>query len=168
MERIVQNGQLRTHRQLRGWSQDDLVRELVGLGIELGERQLGVSASLISRWEHGVTQPRPPSPKLLCQLFNATAEELGLVSPAPATGLLGQAAGGSSHVPSAGVWVDSLRRLVGIRSRSAIAPRPLGWPTSTAATRLPSTERSPDGFLRSWSRWTPWWLKAPRLAGGTR
>ena len=79
----MQDGQLRTHRQLRGWSQDDLVRELVGLGIELGERQLGVSASLISRWENGVTQPRAPYPKLLCQLFNATAEELGLVSPAP-------------------------------------------------------------------------------------
>jgi transcriptional regulator with XRE-family HTH domain len=100
----VQDGQLRTHRQLRGWSQDDLVRELVGLGIELGERQLGVSASLISRWEHGVTQPRAPYPKLLCQLFNAPAEELGLVSPAPSrtasTELLGQAAGGLSHVPS--------------------------------------------------------------------
>ena len=42
----MQNRQLREKRQLRGWSQDDLVRELVGLGIELGERQLGVSASL--------------------------------------------------------------------------------------------------------------------------
>ena len=79
----MQNRQLREKRQLRGWSQDDLVRELVGLGIELGERQLGVSASLISRWEHGVTQPRPPYPKLLCRLFNATAEELGPVSPSP-------------------------------------------------------------------------------------
>ena len=99
----MQDGQLRTHRQLRGWSQDDLVRELVGLGIELGERQLGVSASLISRWEHGVTQPRAPYPKLLCQLFNATAEELGLVSPAPSTEPPGQAAGGLSHVPSGDV-----------------------------------------------------------------
>src|SRR5882757_9252198 len=107
MERIVQNGQLRTHRQLRGWSQDDLVRELVDLGIELGERQLGVSASLISRWEHGVTQPRPPYPKLLCRLFNATAEELGLVSSSPSrtasTELLGQVAGGLSRVPSGDV-----------------------------------------------------------------
>jgi transcriptional regulator with XRE-family HTH domain len=79
----VQNGQLRTHRQLRGWSQQDLVRELVGLGIELGERQLGVNCSLISRWEHGLTQPRAPYPKLLCRLFNATAEELGLTVPSP-------------------------------------------------------------------------------------
>jgi hypothetical protein len=28
-----------------------LVRELVALGIELGEKQLGVTRSLISRWE---------------------------------------------------------------------------------------------------------------------
>ncbi len=98
----MQNGQLRKKRQLRGWSQDDLVRELVDIGIELGERQLGVSASLISRWEHGVTQPRPPYPKLLCRLFNATAEELGLVGPSPSTEPLGQA-GALSHVPSGNV-----------------------------------------------------------------
>ena len=68
----MKNEQLRAKRRLRGWSQDDLVRELVDLGIELGERQLGVSASQISPWEHGVTQPRAPYPKLLCQLFNAS------------------------------------------------------------------------------------------------
>ena len=66
---------------LRGWSQEDLVRELVALGIELGERRLGVTRGLISRWECGVTHPRAPYPKLLCLLFNATAEELGLVGP---------------------------------------------------------------------------------------
>jgi transcriptional regulator with XRE-family HTH domain len=77
----VQNGQLRAQRKLRGWSQEDLVRELVALGIELGERQLGVSRSLISRWECGVTHPRAPYPKLLCRVFNASAEKLGLVPP---------------------------------------------------------------------------------------
>ena len=123
----MQDGQLRTHRQLRGWSQDDLVRELVGLGIELGERQLGVSASLISRWEHGVTQPRAPYPKLLCRLFNATAEELGLVSPSPlritSTELLGQAAGGFSHVPS--VNVDEVLALLTDPRASAATVRTL-------------------------------------------
>src|SRR5439155_3577170 len=92
-ESTVQNGQLRTHRQLRGWSQDDLVRELVDLGIELGERQLGVSASLISRWEHGVTQPRPPYPKPLCQLFHATGHEVGPMS-TPSPEVPGRAPGG--------------------------------------------------------------------------
>ena len=45
----MQNGKLRAQRKLRGWSQEDLVRELVALGIELGEKQLGVTRSLISR-----------------------------------------------------------------------------------------------------------------------
>ena len=81
----MQNGQLRSQRKLRGWSQEDLVRALVALGIELGERQLGVSRSQISRWEHGVNEPRAPYPKLLCQLFNASAVELGLVPPSPST-----------------------------------------------------------------------------------
>jgi len=79
----VQNGKLRAQRKLRGWSQEDLVRELVALGIELGEKQLGVTRSLISRWECGVTHPRAPYPKLLCRVFNTTAEELGLVPPSP-------------------------------------------------------------------------------------
>ena len=79
----MQNEQLRAKRELRGWSQEDLVRELVALGIELGEKQLGVTRSLISRWECGVTHPRAPYPKLLCRVFNATAEELGLVPPSP-------------------------------------------------------------------------------------
>ena len=61
----MQNGKLRAQRKLRGWSQEDLVRELVALGIELGEKQLGVTRSLISRWECGVTHPRAPYPKLL-------------------------------------------------------------------------------------------------------
>ena len=88
----MENDQLRAQRMLRGWSQEDLVRELVALGIELGERQLGVSRGLagvsrsqISRWEHGVNEPRAPYPKLLCQLFNASAVELGLVPPSPST-----------------------------------------------------------------------------------
>ncbi len=75
----MENEQLRAKRELRGWSQEDLVRELVALGIELGERQLGVTRAQVSRWEHGINHPRAPYPKLLCQLFNATADELGLV-----------------------------------------------------------------------------------------
>ena len=81
----MQNEQLRAKRELRGWSQEDLVRELVALGIELGERQLGVTRAQVSRWEHGINHPRAPYPKLLCRVFNATAEELGLVPPSPSS-----------------------------------------------------------------------------------
>lgn len=73
------NERLRTQRTLRGWSQEDVVRGLVDLGIDTGERQLGVTRSLVSRWERGVTRPRAPYPKLLCLLFQSSAEDLGLV-----------------------------------------------------------------------------------------
>ena len=77
------NERLRAQRILREWSQEDVVRGLVRVGIELGERQLGVTRQLISRWEREGTTPRAPYPKLLCQLFGTSAEELGLVAPSP-------------------------------------------------------------------------------------
>ena len=81
--KVVANECLRAQRILRGWSQEDVVRGLVRVGIELGERQLGVTRQLISRLEREGTCPRAPYPKLLCQLFGTSAEELGLVVPSP-------------------------------------------------------------------------------------
>jgi transcriptional regulator with XRE-family HTH domain len=80
---VVANERLRTQRLARGWSQEDVVRGLVRVGIEVGERQLGVTRNLVSRWEREGTIPRAPYPKLLCLLFQASAEELGLVVPYP-------------------------------------------------------------------------------------
>jgi len=77
----VENERLRAQRKLRGWSQEDVARGLVGVGIDIGERQLGVTRHLVSRWERGITSPRAPYPKILCRLFDTTAEELGLVGP---------------------------------------------------------------------------------------
>src|SRR3989440_3521715 len=76
---VVANERLRTRRLARGWSQEDVVQGLVRVGIEVGERQLGVTRNLVSRWEREGTTPRAPYPKLLCLLFQASAEELGLV-----------------------------------------------------------------------------------------
>jgi transcriptional regulator with XRE-family HTH domain len=75
----VANERLRAQRLARGWSQEDVVRGLVRVGIEVGERQLGVTRNLVSRWEREGTIPRAPYPKLLCLLFQTSAEELGLV-----------------------------------------------------------------------------------------
>ena len=75
------NERLRAQRLARGWSQEDVVRGLVEVGIEVGERQLGITRNLVSRWEREGTRPRPPYPKLLCLLFQTSAEELGLVAP---------------------------------------------------------------------------------------
>jgi transcriptional regulator with XRE-family HTH domain len=94
----VGNERLRTQRKLRGWSQEDVVRGLVDLGIDTGERQLGVTRSLVSRWERGVTRPRPPYPKLLCLLFQASAEDLGLVSSSPCPSWPGMQANASGEM----------------------------------------------------------------------
>ena len=79
--KVVANERLRAQRLARGWSQEDVVRGLVRVGIEVGERQLGVTRNLVSRWEREGTTPRAPYPKLLCLLFQTSAEELGLVTP---------------------------------------------------------------------------------------
>src|SRR5436309_379785 len=72
---------LRAHRQSRGWSMDDVARQVAALGYELlGTRGLGVDGTMVGRWERGERKPRPPYPKLLCLLFGATAVELGLTS----------------------------------------------------------------------------------------
>jgi len=68
---------------VRGWSQEDVVRGLLRVGIEVGERQLGATRNLVSRWEREGSIPRAPYPKLLCLLFQTSAEELGLVVPRP-------------------------------------------------------------------------------------
>ena len=75
--KVVANKRLRARRLARGWSQEDVVRGLVAVGIEVGERQLGISRNQVSRWEREGTSPRAPYPKLLCLLFQASAEELG-------------------------------------------------------------------------------------------
>jgi transcriptional regulator with XRE-family HTH domain/tetratricopeptide (TPR) repeat protein len=81
--KVVANERLRAQRLAQGWSQEDVVRGLVRVGIEVGERQLGVTRNLVSRWEREGTIPRAPYPKLLCLLFQTSAEELGLVVPYP-------------------------------------------------------------------------------------
>src|SRR5438477_385475 len=85
--KVVANERLRAQRRLRGWSQEDVVRGLVRVGIEVGERQLGVTRNLVSRWEREGTTPRAPYPKLLCLLFQSSAEELGFVSPSTPSAL---------------------------------------------------------------------------------
>ncbi len=77
----IPNPRLRSHRLLRGWSQQDVADELIRIGYELGERNLGVSAKTVSSWERGENYPRPPYPKLLVRLFGVSARDLGLFHP---------------------------------------------------------------------------------------
>jgi transcriptional regulator with XRE-family HTH domain len=73
------NRQLRLQRRLRGWSQGDVATGLCRIAGDLGESDLGVDATMVGRWERGTRRPRPRYVRLLCQLFELPAEQLGLV-----------------------------------------------------------------------------------------
>ncbi len=74
----VPNERLRDHRKLRGWSQQDLVDEVLAMGHQIGENNLGLTFKQVSRWEQGWAKPRPPYTKLLVLVFGVSAQELGL------------------------------------------------------------------------------------------
>src|SRR5215218_11381373 len=76
------NERLRAQRLRRAWSLQDVVRELCDLADRLGERPLGVSPTMVYNWETGRHRPRSPYPRLLCLLYECSAEELGLWAPA--------------------------------------------------------------------------------------
>ncbi|HZU18131.1 MAG TPA: helix-turn-helix transcriptional regulator [Candidatus Dormibacteraeota bacterium] len=73
------NALLRFHRELRGWSLDDVASGLHRVASDLGEEEPGVDATTVSRWERGVRRPRPRYVRLLCRLFELPADQLGLV-----------------------------------------------------------------------------------------
>src|SRR5437588_6233560 len=85
------NKRLRLQRRLRGWSQEDVAAGLHRLAASLGDTELGVDATMISRWERGTRRPRPRYVRLLCTLFELQAEELGVVDDMESE-LLGEAA----------------------------------------------------------------------------
>ncbi|HXM55834.1 MAG TPA: helix-turn-helix transcriptional regulator [Candidatus Dormibacteraeota bacterium] len=73
------NRRLRLQRLARGWSQDDVAAGLHRLAASIGEPQLGVDATMVSRWERGTRRPRPRYVRLLCRLFELPADQLGVV-----------------------------------------------------------------------------------------
>lgn len=73
------NRRLRLQRRLRGWSQDDVASGLCRVASTRGEPDIGVDATMVSRWERGTRHPRPRYVRLLCELFDLPVEQLGLV-----------------------------------------------------------------------------------------
>ena len=65
--------QLKYERERCSWSQEQFA-ELVG-----------TTATNVSRWERGVTFPKPYFRQKLCELLGKNAEELGLLEPPPGT-----------------------------------------------------------------------------------
>lgn len=67
----VPNLLLRQAREARNLTQDEVADGLIQLGAS------GVTGGLVSKWERGICRPSAFHRRLLCQLFQATREELG-------------------------------------------------------------------------------------------
>jgi transcriptional regulator with XRE-family HTH domain len=70
----VPNLLLRQAREARNLTQDEVADGLIQLGAG------GVTGGLVSKWERGICRPTAFHRRLLCQLFEATGEELGFAS----------------------------------------------------------------------------------------
>ncbi len=67
---MVPNRLLKQARELRGWSQAKVAKEI------------GTDATTVSRWERGLFFPTPYFRERLCVLFSKNTEELGLLESA--------------------------------------------------------------------------------------
>src|SRR6266545_5494668 len=79
--RAVPNARLRRQRLRRGWSLQRVADELQKLCEHEG-RRVGVTASMVGKWERGFKRPSPFYQEKLCSLYDRSAEELGLVAAA--------------------------------------------------------------------------------------
>lgn len=80
------NDLLRRERKLRGWTQEQVADALDQLCQEeprVRRRDVVISDSMVSRWERGIHPPSPFHQRMLCQLFDKSAEALGFVDPLP-------------------------------------------------------------------------------------
>jgi transcriptional regulator with XRE-family HTH domain len=72
---------LRDARQDRGWTQGEAAEQLARLAwMRQGER-VGVNADMIAKWEREEKSPSPRYRELLCLLYGATPEYLGIARP---------------------------------------------------------------------------------------
>src|SRR5260370_38067887 len=77
------NERLRYQRHLHGWTLREVADKLYDLCASEGERESGMSADTVGRWELGVSKPSLFYQQKLCALFGQSAEELGLIEPLP-------------------------------------------------------------------------------------
>jgi transcriptional regulator with XRE-family HTH domain len=97
------NNRLVYERERRGWSQDDAAREAERVADRLGQPDLVFTAAQLGRWERGEHRPRPPYLRVVCELYQASAEALGLCDPPGAALLLSSAADTGILLPSVGL-----------------------------------------------------------------
>src|SRR5712692_9975815 len=75
------NERLRYQRHLRGWTLREVADKLYDLCASEEQRESGMSADTVGRWELGVSKPSLFYQQKLCALFGQSAEELGLIEP---------------------------------------------------------------------------------------
>jgi transcriptional regulator with XRE-family HTH domain len=73
------NTRLVYERERRGWSQEDAAREAERVADRLGQPDLVFTGAQFGRWERGESRPRPPLRRVVCELYDASAEALGLL-----------------------------------------------------------------------------------------
>jgi tetratricopeptide (TPR) repeat protein len=114
------NERLRYQRHLRGWTLRDVADKLYDLCASEEQRESGMSADTVGRWELGVSKPSLFYQQKLCVLFETSAEELGLIEPLPPSqaGLPGVASRGQPvaavPLPSASQPIDLLAEAPGL------------------------------------------------------
>ncbi|MGH3864548.1 MAG: helix-turn-helix transcriptional regulator [Pseudonocardiaceae bacterium] len=69
---------LREARLDRGWTQQEAADQLARLAWVRHDQRVGVNADMIAKWERGEKNPSPRYRELLCLLYGATPEYLGI------------------------------------------------------------------------------------------
>ena len=72
------NNRLREHRQRLGLTQDEAAEALGKIAWDRQHQQVGVDASMISKWERGEKRPRRFYRDLLCALYGADEYQLAI------------------------------------------------------------------------------------------
>jgi transcriptional regulator with XRE-family HTH domain len=73
------NRRLVYERERRGWSQDEAAQEANKVADRRGQSDLVFTGAQFGRWERGESRPRPPLRRVVCELYGASAEALGLL-----------------------------------------------------------------------------------------
>jgi transcriptional regulator with XRE-family HTH domain len=75
------NHRLAWERLQRGWSHEELRKQLVRVMSADGETDTGLTRNTVRRWETGARAPEPRYRKYLVLVFGKPADELGLLDP---------------------------------------------------------------------------------------
>jgi transcriptional regulator with XRE-family HTH domain len=153
---------LRDARQGRGWTQAEAAEQLARLAWIRHSERVGVNADMIAKWERGEKSPSPRYRELLCLLYGAQPEYLGIArltrskaNPAPTTAspaagehslvdALGGAAAILDQLDAAGgilqprmfeAWKEDLMRRRTALKLMGIMPSALALPLATQSAR---------------------------------